>query len=381
MSVQSTVFVCPQCGSTNIYKDGFRDDTQETVQRYRCKEYSHRFDQHSLNTKTANRTTNHLSAKAKKMGFPQKIKVCAEVEHTPTKNEVVATPQIEKLLIQLYNDGKSASTIKNYKVYLYKLLKLGADLFDPENTKSVLAGMQSKKASKVLCASLLTVWFDFNGIYWKKPTYYRDSEVPFIPTEFEIDQLIAGLGKRTATFCQLLKDTGARPGEIAQLTWTDIDFTQRTINIKAEKRSNGRVLPLTEKTMNMLTNLSRKNKRLFGGTSCLRATYSIQRLRIAEKIANPNIAKISFKTFRHWKGTTDLHLYHDRERVQIILGHKSPNSTETYVHIDKMLYLSTNADAFTVKVADTLEEAVKLMEVGFEYHTEIAGHKVFRKRK
>jgi len=36
---------------------------------------------------------------------------------------------------------------------------------------------------------------------------------------------------------------------------------------------------------------------------------------------------------------------------------------------------------FIVKVADTLEEAIKLMEVGFEYHAEIEGHKLFRKRK
>jgi hypothetical protein len=31
--------------------------------------------------------------------------------------------------------------------------------------------------------------------------------------------------------------------------------------------------------------------------------------------------------------------------------------------------------------ADTLEEAIKLMEIGFEFHAEVAGHKLFRKRK
>jgi hypothetical protein len=46
-----------------------------------------------------------------------------------------------------------------------------------------------------------------------------------------------------------------------------------------------------------------------------------------------------------------------------------------------MLYLSKGNDGFIVEVADELEDAIKLMEVGFEYHTEIAGHKVFRKRK
>lgn len=38
-------------------------------------------------------------------------------------------------------------------------------------------------------------------------------------------------------------------------------------------------------------------------------------------------------------------------------------------------------DQFIVKVANTMEEAVRLMEVGFEHHTEIEGHKLFRKRK
>ena len=67
--------------------------------------------------------------------------------------------------------------------------------------------------------------------------------------------------------------------------------------------------------------------------------------------------------------------------MQIILGHKSQNSTETYVHFDKMLYLSKDNEGFIVKVVDDLDYAIKLMELGYEYHTEFAGHKLFRKRK
>jgi len=45
-----------------------------------------------------------------------------------------------------------------------------------------------------------------------------------------------------------------------------------------------------------------------------------------------------------------------------------------------MMYQDGN-DQFTVKVANTVDEAIKLMEVGFEYHAEIEGNKLFRKRK
>jgi hypothetical protein len=43
--------------------------------------------------------------------------------------------------------------------------------------------------------------------------------------------------------------------------------------------------------------------------------------------------------------------------------------------------LSDVNDQFIVKVAATLEDAVKLMGVGFEYHAEAEGHNFFRKRK
>jgi hypothetical protein len=46
-----------------------------------------------------------------------------------------------------------------------------------------------------------------------------------------------------------------------------------------------------------------------------------------------------------------------------------------------MIYQSEADDKYIVKVADTLDDAVELMEVGFEYHAEVEGHKLFRKRK
>lgn len=65
----------------------------------------------------------------------------------------------------------------------------------------------------------------------------------------------------------------------------------------------------------------------------------------------------------------------------MILGHKTITSTEKYIHIEKMMYSTEYNDNFIVKVADTLNEAIKLMEVGFEHHAVVEGHKLFRKRK
>lgn len=55
-------------------------------------------------------------------------------------------------------------------------------------------------------------------------------------------------------------------------------------------------------------------------------------------------------------------------------------STQIYINMEQALF-SENDQEFHVKVAENLEEACKLLEVGFEYVTDIDGKKLFRKRK
>jgi hypothetical protein len=44
-------------------------------------------------------------------------------------------------------------------------------------------------------------------------------------------------------------------------------------------------------------------------------------------------------------------------------------------------FFAEGSDDYTVKVASTVEEATALIEVGFEYVTELDDKKLFRKRK
>ena len=165
--------------------------------------------------------------------FPQVIS--KEVKHTPTENEIKAAPQIELLLTQLRNDGRKPGTVKNYRKSLAHLIRDGADLFDPESAKAALAKSPLRDSTKKTVAAMLAVWFEFNGIRWKPPKYADENEIPFIPTEQEIDLLIAALGQKTACFCQLLKDTGARCGEIAELKWTSIDWHKDKFALKLKR--------------------------------------------------------------------------------------------------------------------------------------------------
>jgi hypothetical protein len=51
-----------------------------------------------------------------------------------------------------------------------------------------------------------------------------------------------------------------------------------------------------------------------------------------------------------------------------------------YVNMEKVFFPELGED-YMVQVVNTVEEAIKLIEVGFEYHIEIEGKKLFRKKK
>ena len=68
------------------------------------------------------------------------------------------------------------------------------------------------------------------------------------------------------------------------------------------------------------------------------------------------------------------------DHVRRLLGHKSILSTQIYINMEQAIFKST-VDEYVVKVASTMDEIVKLMEVGFEVITEFEGKKLLRKRK
>jgi len=76
----------------------------------------------------------------------------------------------------------------------------------------------------------------------------------------------------------------------------------------------------------------------------------------------------------------EYHKTKDILHVKRILGHKSVQNTMIYINLEAALY-QIRSDQFTVRVAQTLDEACKLVEAGFSYVTDMDGNKIFRKRK
>jgi integrase len=221
-------------------------------------------------------------------------------------------------------------------------------------------------------------------IRFEKPRYRRIDKIPFIPSQLEVDQLIAGVGKKMSTFLRLLSETGMRVGEAWNLKWTDIDCERAVVNVTPEKGSNARQLKISNQLIAIMNQLPRKQEPIFRNPSvdpirslkCHRKNFEKQRRRVADRLQNPRIQAISFKSLRHWKATTEYHKTRDILHVMTILGHKNIQNTLVYTHLIKF-----EGDEYVCKIAKTVDDAKVMVEDGFDYVTDIEGMKLFRKRK
>jgi len=275
-------------------------------------------------------------------------------------------------------EGYAESTIITRAKVLQVLAKRGADIFDPESVKNVISQQRWSEGRKANAVKAYTNFLKMIGGKWQPPICREVEKLPFIPTEKELDDLIATCTRKISVLLQLLKETGMRAGEAWQLKWTDLDIESQTIRVTPEKGSNPRIFKISNKLLAMMSRLPRKNDRIFGSWQLknIRRTFQRQRNKLAEKLCNPRIKQITFHTFRHWKATMEYAKTKDILHVMQVLGHKNIKNTLKYTQL-----VCFKDDEFICKVAKTVREAKDLIEAGFEYVCEVEGAKLFRKRK
>jgi integrase len=279
----------------------------------------------------------------------------------------------------LKKQGYAESTIISHVKILKVLVKRGTKLDDAESVKGTIARQAWCPGRKENAVHVYSSFLKKEGGTWTPPRYKRVRKLPWIPTESEVDQLIAGCNHRVATFLQLLKETGMRPGEAWRLKWIDIDSIKRTVTVTPEKGGNPRMLKLSNTLIAMLHALPRKSEYAFNNgllkhyANCFRQ----QRKRVAFKLKNERIGRISFRTLRHFKATMEYHKTKDILHVKRLLGHRRIENTLVYTHL-----IAFRDDEYVSKVAHTAEEASALIEAGFEYVcTTPEDLMLFKKRK
>jgi integrase/ribosomal protein L37AE/L43A len=379
---------CPECGSTKAWKDGLRDGL---TQRWLCRNCGYRFSGSSLRNKKMLQHT-IICQVCDQLAEASKNLAAVETRKEVGQREAAENPKIGELLFNyawfLKKEGYAESTIKG-RVWLLKVLaKRGADLLNPDSVKEAIAKQDvwcNKR--KMNAVDAYTVFLRMIGRKWDLPRYECAAELPFIPTEAELDALINGCGPKTSIFLQLLKETAIRAGEAQRLRWTDIDFVSGTVRVKPEKGSEPRIFKLSSNLMGRLSALKMKNRvkdprRVFANDmKTIRRVFERQRANIARKLQNQRLLQIRFHTFRHWKATTLYHQTKDILYVMKFLGHRNIKNTLIYIQLEEAIF-NGRKDEFVCKVAKDADEAKDLIEVGFEYVcTAPDGVMLFRKRK
>jgi len=437
--------VCPECGSTKLYRDGLRyprSNEGPPIQRLLCRSCGFRFSESTLQRQeevnilgkpgeTPHSRSDVFKAEVHegnlsgdKLAYEPSLvfgedvgshgvtvvgksinsfrrynsncrvrvlegeaKNLAQVEPQTEKAGAGATLDVKGKIVEyvwyMKKQAYAKTTILGRTQLLKTMIKRGARLQDPEAVKEFIAKQETwgdgRKANAV---DAYSTFLAMEGLTWTPPRYKRPEGLPFIPLESEIDQFIAASGKVVGTFLQGLKETAADPGELWAIRWTDINPKARTVTINHPvKGHNPRILTISPELIARLNMLPKTSERVF---PCLMKNmyrnFWLQRARIAKELSNPRLMEIVFTTLRHWKATMLYHQMKDILYVMKFLGHKTLKSTLIYIDLERALYGSGD-DEFTVKVAESLDEACKLLEVGFDYVTDMEGRKIFRKRK
>ena len=254
---------------------------------------------------------------------------------------------------------------------------------DSESVKATVAQKKWSSATKALTVVAYSKYLSIVGGTWKPPKYQPTRKLPYIPTEKEIDCLINAAYSKHSAYLLLLKETEMRSSEAWNLEWKDVDFERNAITLNQTlKHGNPRMFKVSSKLTTMLnalpkiseTHIFQKAPPTPLGLQHFASTFRNLRKRVAQKMQNANINRISFHTFRHWYATMEYHKTKKLVHVQQKLGHRSIITTTIYTHL-----INFEADTYHSEVAQTVEEARKLVEVGFEFVCDMDGYKLFRK--
>lgn len=369
---------CPECHSTELYRDGLRYSASGKIQRWLCRTCGYRFTLGHKDSKT-----NHAIGKNSQVCVilqEAKNLTTAALEKSAGEQATTLDQQTTKglrLQYALYLEKEGYGEGCRYNDCIRMLLNSGADVVNPESIKELIAKKRWKNGTKMQVSYAYDALTKMLKLSWTMPTYRQEETLPFIPELNEIDALISSARThRLAAYLQCLKETMADPTEGLRLKWTDITGNCITIN-QPVKNHNPRRISVSSQLIAMLNMLPKESEYIFNRLyRNMQGSFDNARKKAAHNLQNPRLLSITLRTFRHFGATMLYHQTRDILLVKKLLGHKKIENTLKYTQL--IQFKDSEYDAAT---ATDIDEAKKLIGSGFEYVTEMNGIKLFRKPK
>ncbi|HEY8365490.1 MAG TPA: tyrosine recombinase XerC [Haloplasmataceae bacterium] len=278
----------------------------------------------------------------------------------------------------------SQHTIINYEVDLRDFAvfiekeDLDVNTFSYQMARKYLTSLHKKNLSKASISrkiSSLRTFFKYlqSNNYVKDNPFSllslpkKDKKIPkfFYPEEinelFNSIDLTSELGERNLAIVELLYGSGLRVSELCQLKIEDLRLQQKCLYVTG-KGSKVRIVPLTELSLEALTNYLNNSRRHLlnkaksnsnivflnhlGKSLTTRGVRDILNRLISHTV---KITNISPHMLRHTFATHLLNNGADIRSVQELLGHSQLSTTQIYTHVSKeelkRVYMNTHPHA------------------------------------
>ena len=183
----------------------------------------------------------------------------------------------------------------------------------------------------------------------KIPYPKKESPLPEIPTREEIIRFLKAVPnvkhRAILTTCYA---AGLRVSEVSRLLVTDIDGKEMLIRVRRGKNRRDRLVPLSETLLQLLRvyyRLFRPGVWLFPGTRGDRpiSPRSIQHACQNAREQAGLSTHVTMHTLRHSFATHLLDAGTNLRTIQLLLGHRSIQTTALYTHVSRTALLATKS--------------------------------------
>lgn len=295
-----------------------------------------------------------------KLRFKERLTEISEIENgnRKTRNSGFAIeikPEVnieaEKLRLWMEHKRYSESSIKSYteslKIFLSYCLpktseEIGAqDMVDFVNNYIIKNNFSYTYQNQIVNAAKLyfreVIKSELDVEKFERPR--REHKLPNVLSKEEVKAILTSLTNvKHRTMLSLIYACGLRRSEILNLRPKDIDSKRGVIKILNSKGKKDRIVPLSDKVINMLREyyIAYKPKEWLFEGKISGEQYSEKSLQSVLKNAIEK-AKIKKPVTLHWlRHSYATHLLEsgtDLRFIQELLGHKSSKTTEIYTHV------------------------------------------------
>ena len=258
---------------------------------------------------------------------------------------------LKKLEIELKISKNSEYTLKNYvraNKNLIGFINKKPEQIEEGDIKEFMAEKLSDKATASIIVFLAAIKYAQLNILKRDPTARikrpkRDRKIPVVLTKDEVKKLIDSIkNKKSKLMVSLMYACWFRVSELVNLKIADIDFENKTGNIRQAKGRKDRVFnipnSLFEQLKEQAENQKERNQEyLFSGLNGKLTQRNLQKI-VSKYAQKAEIKKsVHCHTLRHSFATHLLENGTDIRIIQEMLGHSDLNTTQLYAHISSQL--------------------------------------------